>query len=393
MVLTTMASITKDAHQPPKSPFWIACYNGVGSDGKVQRIKRSTKTTDKKLAQKLAGEWEQLEKLAGTGRLTESHCRKVIAEMYERTVGEPLHFRTCREFLTEWVASKKNETELRAYLKYQQIVNEFLAYVGTKADRLLREITPADIRSWRDALKRKGLSAPTVNHAIKILRMPFKAAHDAGYIEINPNTKNTVRPLKDEPCNASKEVFTREQLSTLIKVAPSEDWKGAILCRYYTGLRLRDIADLQWSAVDLDARIITVTTRKTGKTLTVPIHPQFAAWLEKQTRGIGKAPVFPMLAGKSGGGKSGLSMAFKRIMERAKIKGQLLRNATGAGRSQSSLSFHSLRHSFNSAMANAGVAPEVRQKLTGHSSADMNRIYTHHELEPLRAAVATIPSL
>jgi integrase len=388
-----MASITKDAHQPPKSPYWIACYNGVGSDGKVQRFKRSTKTTDRKLAQSLADEWEALEKKAGEKRLTESRCRKVIADMYERIIGEPLHFRTAREFLSEWVESKKNETELRAYLKYQQIVDEFLAFVGVKADRLLREITPADIRSWRDALKRKGLSVPTVNHAIKILRMPFKAAHDAGYIEINPNTKNTVRPLKDEPCNASKEVFTREQLAALIKVAPSEDWKGAILCGYYTGLRLRDIADLQWSVVDLDTRIITITTRKTGKRLTVPIHPQFAAWLEKQTRGIGKAPIFPTLAGKSGGGKSGLSMAFKRIMERAGIKGRMLREASGAGRSQSSLSFHSLRHSFNSAIANAGVAPELRQKLTGHSSIDMNRVYTHHELEPLRAAVATIPSL
>jgi integrase len=44
-------------------------------------------------------------------------------------------------------------------------------------------------------------------------------------------------------------------------------------------------------------------------------------------------------------------------------------------------------------MANAGVSQEVRQKLTGHTSAEMNKLYTHHELEPLRAAVAAIPSL
>ena len=136
-----MASITKDAHQPPKTPFWIACFNGVGSDGKVRRLKRSTKTTDRKLAQKLADEWEALEKLAGEKRLTESQCRKVIAQMYERTVGEPLHFKTAREYLTEWVDSKKNETELRAWLKYDQIVTDFLAHIGVKADRLLREIT------------------------------------------------------------------------------------------------------------------------------------------------------------------------------------------------------------------------------------------------------------
>src|SRR6266446_2594909 len=102
-----MASTTKDTHQPPKSPFWIACFNSIGTDGKVRRLKRSTKTTDAKLARRLADEREQLEKLAGEKRLTESHCRKVIAQMYERTVGEPLHFRTAREYQVEWVESKK----------------------------------------------------------------------------------------------------------------------------------------------------------------------------------------------------------------------------------------------------------------------------------------------
>jgi integrase len=388
-----MASITKDAHQPPKTPFWIACFNGIGSDGRVRRLKRSTKTTDRKLAQRLADEWEQLEKLAGKGRLTESHCRKVIAQMYERTVGEPLHFRTTREHLSEWVESKKNETELRTYWKYRQTVDEFLAHIGVKADRLLREITPGDIRSWRDALKRKGLAAPTVNDAIKTLRMPFKAAHDAGYIEINPCTKNSVRPVRDDARNVEKDVFTPEQLASLIGAAESEDWKGAILCGYYTGLRLRDVADLQWNAINSEEQKITVTTRKTRKDVTVPIHPQFASWLEEQTRGIGKAPVFPTLAGKSGAGKSGLSMQFKRIMERAGIRGRLLREANGQGRSQSSLSFHSLRHGFVSSMANAGVAQELRQKLTGHASAQMNAQYTHHELEALRAAVLVIPSI
>src|SRR5438552_5620464 len=262
-----MASITKDTHQPPKSPFWIACF--TGPDGR--RLKKSTKTTDAKLARKLAAEWEQLAKAGRAGRLTESHCRKVIAEMYEHTIGEPLHFRTAREYLSEWVESKKNETELRAYLKYHQIVYDFLNHVGTKADRLLREITKTDIRSWRDALRRKGLSAPTVNHAIKILRMPFKAAHDEGYIEINPCTKGSVKLLKDEARNVSKDVFTPKQLAALIDAAPGEDWKGAILCGYYTGLRLRDIADLEWSATNEQSHTITVTTRKTRKDVTVPI--------------------------------------------------------------------------------------------------------------------------
>ena len=143
----------------------------------------------------------------------------------------------------------------------------------------------------------------------------------------------------------------------------------------------------------MDKRLITVTTRKTGKKIVLPVHPEFFTWLNRQTRGIGKAPVFPTLAGKSGAGKSGLSSQFGRIMNKAGIKGRLLREANGAGRSQSSLSFHSLRHTFNSALANAGVDIELRQELTGHASADMNEGYTHRDIEVMRRAVLKVPGL
>lgn len=53
--------------------------------------------------------------------------------------------------------------------------------------------------------------------------------------------------------------------------------------------------------------------------------------------------------------------------------------------------FHSLRHSFNSALANAGVAEEIRMKLTGHSSKAMNTRYTHLEMGMLKNAVTSLP--
>ena len=82
-------------------------------------------------------------------------------------------------------------------------------------------------------------------------------------------------------------------------------------------------------------------------------------------------------------------------MAQAGAVGEVLHRAKkgGQGRTVRALTFHSLRHSFNSAMANAGVPQEVRMKLTGHMSAEMNRGYTHHELEPLRAAIARIPAV
>jgi hypothetical protein len=47
----------------------------------------------------------------------------------------------------------------------------------------------------------------------------------------------------------------------------------------------------------------------------------------------------------------------------------------------------------HSAMANAGVPLEIRQKLAGHASKDMNRHYTHLELATVRRAVQPISRL
>jgi integrase len=56
-------------------------------------------------------------------------------------------------------------------------------------------------------------------------------------------------------------------------------------------------------------------------------------------------------------------------------------------------SYHGIRHSFTSALANAGVAPEIRMKLVGHKSAAVHQGYTHHELRPLQAAIQALPRL
>ena len=135
--------------------------------------------------------------------------------------------------------------------------------------------------------------------------------------------------------------------------------------------------------------------RKTGSAVQVPIHQDLYEYLFALPRSEGpKKPVFPRLFNKPGAGKSGLSMSFKRLMERAGIDDGVAHKKDGKlGRNVSRLSFHSLRHSFNSAMANADVPLEIRQKLTGHASQDMNKHYTHLELETVRRAVASISRL
>ena len=57
------------------------------------------------------------------------------------------------------------------------------------------------------------------------------------------------------------------------------------------------------------------------------------------------------------------------------------------------LSFHSLRHTYVSQLANAGIAPDVRQLLSGHAEEKSHAVYTHTKLETLRKAIETLPRL
>lgn len=92
-------------------------------------------------------------------------------------------------------------------------------------------------------------------------------------------------------------------------------------------------------------------------------------------------------------GRNGLSGQFRLLMAKAGITGRTTERRGEKGRNRSSLTFHSLRHSFNSAMANAGVSQELRQRLTGHAAKAINDRYTHTELETLRSAVLLVPRL
>ena len=348
-------------------------------------MKKSTKQTDRSKAWEVCLGIERAESLGRAATLTEQAAKKIIGEIVERTTGAALHDFKAGEWLSDWAAQKARTKAAATGVRYQQVIRDFVAALGGRARLPLVAITPRDLGAYRDGLLAARKSPRTANLSLKVVSSGFNAALRQGYITTNPCTA-----LDSLPVSAGeKGTFTREQVAKLVAAAEG-DWKAVILLGYYTGARLRDVANMRWQSVDWARRVIAFTPSKTGKPVTVPLHPDLERAL-LEAPGVGKAFLFPALAGRGTGGAHGLSRRFADVMQRAGIVAGFTRRESG--RSVSSHSFHSLRHSFNSAMANAGVAQEVRQKLTGHASAEINRTYTHHEMEPLRAAIEMIPRL
>ncbi len=366
----------------PNSPFWTCCYTNANG----QRCKKSTKQTDRQKALEVCLSIERVERFAKAGTLSEQVAKKLIGEIVERTSGEKLHDFTTADWFDEWCKGKEQTKSPATAARYRQVAREFLNAIGNRAKLSLAHITSKDIHVYRDVEIAAGKSPKTANLSVKIVSAAFNAALRQGYITNNPCL--ALEHLPEE--TAERSTFTPAQVAKLVSTAEG-DWKGAILLAYFTGARLGDVANMRWNSIDLKGQTITFTPKKTKKPVIVPLHPELESELLKKP-GVGRAFLFPALAGKGTGGKTGLSGQFAAIMAAAGIEGKITRH-TAEGRANTSLSFHSLRHSFNSAMANAGVSQEIRQKLTGHASAEMNKIYTHHELEPLRAAIASIPGI
>jgi len=393
----------------PKTKNWIARYRGA--EGKW--VNRSTGTTNEKEAQRIATQWKieaarerdrrsaeispggisdavaKAERLARGGRLNAQSARDVINDLLTAAGQETLDATTNKGWCESWRASKAGSVNQRSYMKYTQVSRDWLSFLNGKSDKPLEAVTKVDVIAFRDRLAHAGLSPRTVNQTVKLLRGVYSEAVEQGHLGRNPFAG--VDALRETMDDTRRMPFTTLDVASLINTA-SGDWKGVVIVAATTGLRLMDVARLKWSCIDLEDGLIRTKTAKTGAFLTLPIHADFQAWLAEQPRGIGAAPVFPSLANKGGPGKSGLSMAFKRIMERAGISPGVARPSMGKsrGRTTSQKSFHSLRHFAASQLANNGVRAEVARAITGHADAATHANYVTADVDALRSAVGAI---
>lgn len=375
-----MASI----HRRPDSIYWHAAY--FGPDGR--RILRSTKQSDRQSAYAVALEFERASKLARRGELVEAQAREVLRDIIKRAdIGETIQSASIKSHFDGWLAGKKARKAEATGERYGMAVDAFLKSLGKRASLPLTSLTARDVENFLDARTAEKLSPATLNLDVKIIGGALNVARRQGLIPTNPAEAVELPEIE----SAERGTFTPAEVKLLVDAAEGE-WKLLIPLAYYTAARLGDCCRMQWDGLDLAGETLTYTQSKTGKKVTVPLHPDLLARLNKLA-GTDTPDVFilPQLASQRVSGRRGLSETFKKIMRKAGLD---LQTVKGAGKRMfSKRTFHSLRHTSNSEMANKGVSAEVRMGVTGHKSAREHQKYTHLEMETRRAAVDKIPSL
>ena len=274
------------------------------------------------------------------------------------------------------------------------------------------------------ACVRAEVCASTYNARVCILREIFRVLASKAGLEEDPWEGVRLRPDDSH----SRRELTMDELRRLLEAAkrvggneklkvksekcvdgsssslnlipqPSTEWHKLILIGIYTGLRLGDCCRLDWSQIDIAQGVIQLVPRKTRRhhqrLVTIPIHPALGAALLPTTScqlpTAFTGPVLPTVAELYSRSRWRVSQELSRIFKTANIVTSV--RLEGRKHRTPEATFHSLRHTFVSFAANAGVPLHIVQSIVGHESTAMTRHYYHENLDALKSAVAAIPML
>ncbi|MBX3199423.1 MAG: tyrosine-type recombinase/integrase [Labilithrix sp.] len=290
--------------------------------------------------------------------------------------------------------------------------------LGAYVKKHLGEYVPAELDTkillgFVDKLK-VGLAPSTVRNAIFTLRVFLDVVKARGLAPLDSN------PTRDRdfekqgfpalPKRRIKLVLPKNSVEALVTCPDvDEAWRVRYLFACTSGLRDGEIAGLTWADLDLNAKVpvfhVTKASRLRGKFKkgeigptknegsvkeNIPLHPDAAkAFRRWKASGWAKYvgwqprptdPVFPDRKGKTW-----------RPRSSDRIRADLEKAGQPKDVAGKPLDFHSTRRFFATALARAGVEPEIRKVLMRHSTGDVTEdCYTDREVEQLHEAVCRI---
>jgi len=300
-------------------------YRFTAPDGR--RVRRSTKTTDKRKAQELEDKHR--------AQLWDEHKLGVQREVLWNTA------------CVRWV-KESTKTSINDDLEKLRWLDKFLR------DQPLHTITTDRIEQIIEAKLAEGVAPATINRYTTLVGSILRRAHGPWHCL---NELPHIRKLK-EPDKRIRWI-THEQAALLIAELPSHQ-KAMVEFSLATGLRESNVTGLEWSQISPSGSKAWLhpDQTKNSKPMSVPFNAT-AQRVVAERRGIHAVYVFTF---KDKRIQKAHTAAFKKALARAGIE---------------NFRWHDLRHTWASWHVQNGTPLNVLQELGGWSSYEMVLRYAH----------------
>ena len=300
---------------------------------------------------------------------------------------------------------------------YRSTFDEFVQFVskpfpGRKKHTIaggIAEVSPQVCEEFSSYLKTTSLAVDTHNRKIKRLRKIFDCLKEYFAGENPFRSKALLRSEREERGTVvHRQAFTKEQEEQLIAVLSDDDPKHKIMNKdeirvlyvigRFTGQRLKDCVLLQWQNIDMSNRRLWVKQFKTGKEVTIPMAPELYTALIEAKKWRTDQYVTPKTAARynktnaegKNVGNNLVNLDVLRVIRWIGLEPSV--DVPGRKKKMTVYGFHSLRHSFASFCAEAGVPKAVLLSILGTDSEIADKYYTHVGDESQRKAVEAIRS-
>ncbi|MBO5722514.1 MAG: tyrosine-type recombinase/integrase, partial [Lentisphaeria bacterium] len=291
-------------------------------------------------------------------------------------------------------------------LAYKSTFLEFVAWVNDPAVTL-RDITGAMAMRYADSMRELNIAVSTHNRKLKRIRKVFNVLKEYRGEENPFNSAVLYRKEREErEQDVHRLSFTREQEEQLrevldddrFKVMNKPEVKVVYYLGMYTGQRMKDCVLLRWSKINLEMRRIWVKQFKTGKEVTIPIAPPLLEVLQvalawKKSDADYVCPNVAVRYNKTNAvgknvGNNLVNIDMLRVIKWIGLEPSV--TVPGRDKKVTVYGFHSLRHSFASYCAAAGVPQATVVSILGADSEVITRYYTHVGDDAQRQAIAAV---
>lgn len=299
-----------------------------------REVRRSARTERKREAQEFHDRLK-----------SEAWRQKLLAEQPRRK---------WQEAVERWLTEKTHKVSLENDVSNLRWLHPYLY------DRFLDEIDRTLLDTIQARRVEGGVRNATVNRMLEVVRAILRAAHaDWGWLEAPPKVRMLPEPKRRVRWLTSTEV---DRLLVALPVHLEEMARFTLA----TGLRERNVTQLEWAQVDIERRLawIHADQAKARKAIAVPLNADAILVL---TRQLGKhmARVFTF---QSRPINKANTRAWRQALRRAGIE---------------NFRWHDLRHTWASHHVQSGTPVHVLQELGGWSNTEMVKRYAHLSVEHL----------
>ncbi|HEY6412091.1 MAG TPA: site-specific integrase [Edaphobacter sp.] len=286
------------------------------------------------------------------------HVRK--KELVDGKVLNPTNLRQKKVTFRELAADTEAWTLKNKPKNIRHIKSRMKSAVAEFGDRIASEIEPHEIEEWLDS-KTQWANA-TKNRHKALLSLLYRLAIKAKKVQTNP-----ARLVESKAENNGRVRYLlpdeEQDLMSILQDNYAKDIP-AFLISLHTGMRLTEQFDLLWRQVDLENKVVRLDQTKNGEHRDVHLNKTALAAFEQ----LAKTPHKP----------SDRIWATKNIKWfQAAVEQAGIQNFT----------WHCLRHSFCSRLAQKGASIFQIADLAGHKDLKMTKRYSHLRPSDHRTAV------